>query len=437
MSLSDKKFKKWLTMDTASFLYSAMQREEYSMIFRFSAMMEEEVKNDCLQSAIYKMKKRFPQFFFRIRKGVFWYYFEENKSPGPFVKEDVSDPCMPVRFNEDGGWLIRFFSYKKRISIEVFHAVADGLGALTFFKTLLAQYLRECGYAIPNEKGVFDINEEPNPDEWEDAYSRYIGKYSRGLKLKKRVYNNIGTAEPFYTFNVTMGFIRPSQMKEAAAKYGCTVSEYLASVLIYILIQKQKSEGFYRQKPISVSVPINLRAFFQTKTLRNFIQTVQVIVDPGLGEYSFNDITKIVSAQMKLNSSQQMLRAHFTKNVKLQSNLFLKLIPIFIKDIVLKSRYARDGVKSFSVLLTNVGVFKVPQEMQRHIRHMEAIQGQTTIPRPQVAIISYADTMEITFSGTQKENDLEREFFRFLIKDGIAVKIESNRKAAIGKGEEN
>ncbi|NMD44948.1 MAG: hypothetical protein GYA88_05960 [Clostridiales bacterium] len=68
---------------------------------------------------------------------------------------------------------------------------------------------------------------------------------------------------------------------------------------------------------------------------------------------------------------------------------------------------------------------------------MEAIQGQTTIPRPQVAIISYADTMEITFSGTQKENDLEREFFRFLIKDGIAVKIESNRKAAIGKGEEN
>lgn len=134
MSLSDKKFKKWLTMDTASFLYSAMQREEYSMIFRFSAMMEEEVKNDCLQSAIYKMKKRFPQFFFRIRKGVFWYYFEENKSPGPFVKEDVSDPCMPVRFNEDGGWLIRFFSYKKRISIEVFHAVADGLGALTFSK---------------------------------------------------------------------------------------------------------------------------------------------------------------------------------------------------------------------------------------------------------------------------------------------------------------
>lgn len=428
MDSLSKKNKKWLAMDTASFLYSAMQREEYSMIFRFSAMMEEDVSVDCLQRAIYKIKSRFPQFFFRIRKGVFWYYFEENKSEGPFVKEDVSDPCMPLRFNEDGGWLVRFFSYKKRISIEVFHAVADGMGALVFFKTLLAQYLRECGYDIPNENDVLDLNEEPRPEEWEDAYARYAGKYSRGLKLKKRVYSNIGTSEPFYTFNVTMGFLKIGQLKEVAAKYGCTISEYIALVLIYILIEKQKSEGYYNEKPISVCVPINLRAFFQTKTLRNFMQTVQLLVDPRLGRYSLNDITKIVSAQMKLNYSQQTLRAHFTKNVKLQNNIFLKLFPIFIKDVILKSRYNKDGVLPFSVLFTNVGIFKVPKEMQRHIKHMEAIQGQTTIPRPQVALISFKDTMEITFSGTQKESDLEREFFRFLVRDGISVKIESNRK---------
>lgn len=424
-------------MDTASFLYSAMQREEYSMIFRFSAMMEEEIRTDCLQRAIHKMKMRFPQFFFRIRKGVFWYYFEENKAEGPFVKEDVSYPCMPIRFNDDGGWLVKFITYKKRISIEVFHAVADGMGALTFFKTLLAQYLRECGYVIPNERGILDINDKPNPDEWEDAYSRYAGKYSRGLKLEKRVYNNIGTPEPFYTFNVTMGFIKFAQLKKVASKYGCTVSEYIASVLIYILIEKQKSEGFYNEKPISVCVPVNLRAYFQTKTLRNFMQVVQVLVDPKLGRYSINEIAKIVSAQMKLNCSQQALRAHFTKNVKLQNNILLKLFPIFIKEPILKSRYNKDGVLPYSVLFSNVGIFKVPQEMQRHIRHMEVIQGQTTIPRPQIAVISYADTMEITFSGTQKENDLEREFFRFLIRDGISVKIESNRKIAIGEGDEN
>ena len=39
----------------------------------------------------------------------------------------------------------------------------------------------------------------------------------------------------------------------------------------------------------------------------------------------------------------------------------------------------------------------------------------------------YTDTMEITFAGTQAETDTEREFFRFLVREGIPVRVESNR----------
>ena len=35
--------------------------------------------------------------------------------------------------------------------------------------------------------------------------------------------------------------------------------------------------------------------------------------------------------------------------------------------------------------------------------------------------------MEITVAGTQAETDTERDFFRFLILEGIPVRIESNR----------
>ena len=41
-----------------------------------------------------------------IRRGAFWYYLEPNTAPGPYLKEDVSDPCQPVRFKEDNGWLL-------------------------------------------------------------------------------------------------------------------------------------------------------------------------------------------------------------------------------------------------------------------------------------------------------------------------------------------
>ena len=91
----------WYKLDNAGVLYSALQREEYSAIYRFSALMAEPVKPKALQTAINRVMPRFPSFAVRIRRGLFWYYLEPNTAPGPFLKEDVSDPCQPVRFRED------------------------------------------------------------------------------------------------------------------------------------------------------------------------------------------------------------------------------------------------------------------------------------------------------------------------------------------------
>ena len=126
---------KWYKLDSAGTLYSALQKEEYSAIYRFSALMEKDVDPAALQRAIDRCMPRFPTFAVRIRKGAFWYYLEHNSAPGPFLKEDVSDPCQPVRFKEDNGWLVRFYYYRNRISIEVFHALSDGGGAIVFFRT--------------------------------------------------------------------------------------------------------------------------------------------------------------------------------------------------------------------------------------------------------------------------------------------------------------
>ena len=42
--------------------------------------------------------------------------------------------------------------------------------------------------------------------------------------------------------------------------------------------------------------------------------------------------------------------------------------------------------------------------------------------------MSYQNTMSIAFAGTLQETDTEREFFRFLVKEGLPVKVESNRQ---------
>ena len=256
----------WYRMDNASFMYSSIQREEFSAIYRFSAVMTEDVDPALLQAAVDRTLPRFPGFAMKICRGFFWYYFEPNTAPGPFVREDVADPCRPVRFNEDNGWLIRFYYYRRRISLEVFHALADGAGALTFFRNLLAEYLRQRGVDVPPGEGIADLDEPPPAAEREDAYLRYAGPASRALPRIPRAYQNRGTPEPFYTFHVTMGFLSVSALREKARSYGASITEYLAAVLLKLLVEKQRRERPIREKPVALAVPVNLRAYFPSAT---------------------------------------------------------------------------------------------------------------------------------------------------------------------------
>ena len=420
--------REWYPLDNAGVLYSALQKEKYSAIYRFSAVMERPADRAALQRAIDRTMPRFPTFAVRMRRGAFWYYLEPNDAPGPFVREDIANPCQPVRFQEDNGWLVRFFAYERRISVEVFHAVSDGGGAMTFFKTLLAEYLRQQGVAVPNRCGVLDVNEPPQAEEKEDAYARYATVRPRREKTGRRAYQNRGTAEPFYTLNVTMGFCSVRRVKERAKARGVSVTEYLSAILLKTLLEKQHRERPYRERPAALAVPINLRAWFPSRTLRNFILTVRPSIDPGLGQYTFEEIVAQVHHFLRLHINRQQMQAELTSNVRFTQNRLLKLVPVVIKNPVMSYFYKKDGVRPYSCTYTNPGPFVVPPEMEPHIRRMEVILGQATLPRPQCASISYGDVLEITFAGTQKESDLEREFFRFLVRDGVPVKVESNRQ---------
>lgn len=417
----------WYRLDNAGVLYSALQKETYSAIYRFSAVMDQPVDRQALQRAVDQTMPRFPTFRVRIKKGAFWYYFEPNDAPGPFVKEDISNPCQPVRFREDNGWLVRFYYYEHRISVEVFHAVSDGGGALVFFKTLLAVYLRELGHKIGNTHGILDIGGPPRREELEDAYGKYAQGKGRRWKEREKAYQNTGTPEPFYTLNVTMGFCSVSQLKQKAKGYGVSITEYLAAVLIQVILEKQHRERPRKEWPVALAIPINLRAWFPSETLRNFILTVRPVIDPSLGEYTFEEVLSQVHHTLRLKINRQRMRAELTGNVRFTKNRLLQIVPIVLKNPVMALGYRIAGVRPYSGTYTNPGAFSVPPEMEPHIRRMEVILGQATNPRVHCASISYGDLMEITFAGTQRESDTERDFFRFLVREGIHVKVESNR----------
>lgn len=418
----------WYKLDLSANVYPTLQRKNFSSVYRISITLKEPIQPEVLQKAADMTLPRFPTFKVSLRRGLFWRYLEPNNRPGPFVQPDIENPCMPMRFRSNNRYLIRIYYYEKRISLEAFHSLSDGNGALYLLRTITAVYLRLLGHDIPNGMGVLDINEEPDPAELEDAYMRYASSKIHPPRSQSRAYRVRGTVEPYHTLNIICGVLPVDQLLTVARSYKVSVTEYLNAVLLYALMQKQKADNVFREKPLKLAMPVNLRRFFPSETLRNFITMVYPSIDPRMGDYAFEEVLMQVHHYMRYYINNKFLNADITTNAATQSNPFIRVVPLFIKDLVVRAFYVRVQDCQSSAGLTNLGVVKLSPELEQHVERFDVLMGQPFSARTNCAIISYQNTLTINFASSIVETDVERYFFRKLVQDGIHVKIESNRK---------
>ncbi len=420
----------WYKLDLSAIVYPTLQRRDFSSVYRLSVLLKEPVKPDILQTAVDKTLPRFPTYKSAIRKGLFWRYLEPNNRPGPFVQRDINNPCMPMPFKANNRYLLRIYYYDCRISLEAHHSLGDGTGGMYLLQTITAQYLRELGASIKCGGFVLDIHEEPDPGELEDAYMRYSNADVRPPRPSEKTYRVRGTKEPFYTLNIINGILSSTEVKNVAKQYHVTITEYLNAVLLYALLEKQESEKPLKRLPVRIAMPVNLRRFFPSKTLRNFITMIYPSVDPRLGEYSFEEIVLHVHNYMQYYINEKFLRGDITTNAATQRHPLIRIVPLFLKDFVVRLFYTRVQDKNSSAGLTNMGALKVPEDMVPYLERFDICMGQPFSRRTNCAIISFQDTLTIGFASSIKEADVERYFFRRLIRDGIHVTIESTRETS-------
>ncbi len=418
----------WYKLDLSAIVYPTLQRRDFSSVYRLSVVLKEEIRPDVLQKALDLTLPRFPTYKAAIRKGLFWRYLEPNNRPGPFVQEDVKNPCQPMHFKANHRYLVRVYYFRNRIALEAHHSLGDGTGGMCVLQTMTAVYLRLLGHEeIENGGYVLDINGVPDEEELEDAYMRYANAKVCPPRIQEKAYRVRGTAEPFYTLNIIDGIMSVSEVAAVAKRYHATITEYLNAVLLYALLTKQQEEPHLRLRPVKIAMPVNLRRFFPTITLRNFITMIYPGVDPRLGEYTFEEIVVQVHNYMRYYINEKLLRGDITTNAATQRNPLIRVVPLFLKDLVVRTFYTRVQDRNSSAGLTNMGALQVPEGMKPYIERFDIYMGQPFSRRTNCAIISFEDILTVNFASSIIEADVERYFFRRLVKDGIHVKIESNR----------
>ena len=418
--------RRYMRLDNAAKIYPAARRRNWMALFRVSAELSEPVDVEILKKAQARTLARFPGFAQRLRPGLFWYYLE-HLDGAPDIVEDAANPCVRLDPKKNRGFMFRVRYYRCRIALEVYHVLADGTGGMCFLKTLVAEYLTlKYGVTIPRDDEILDCDDEPRPDETEDAYLKYAGSVARSRSEADAYY--IRGTDTGDLVNIITGMLPVQDVLTRARGLNVTLTEYLTAALIVSINDMQLREGHLprRRRPVKINIPINLRRFYPTHTMRNFAIYVNPGIDARLGEYSFEDILKAVHHHMGAELDEKLLNARIAANVNAEKNRILRAAPLFIKNFAMRLTFNRVGDRKTSSSISNLGVVRVPPEMERYVERFDFILGPLSRNRVVCAALSYKDTLYLNFTRTIEETDVERGFFRFLVRDGLHVKIESN-----------
>ena len=419
---------RWLRLDNAAKIYPAARTTRWSNMYRLSVTLTETVDVDILQSALDVTVRRFPSIAARLRRGLFWYYIQEL-AEGPSIREEYRYPLTRISKNELRQCAFRVIVYQKRIAVEIFHSLTDGNGAMVFLKSLIAEYLQQkYRITIPAEHGVLDRMETPSKEEWEDSFLKYAGRISSGRK-ENTAWRISGTPELSGFQHLTCFQVPVNEVREKAHEHHVTVTALLCAVLMQAIqnMQKEKVPNINKRKPIRVLIPVNLRRLFPSKTLRNFALYTTPEILPRLGEYDFEEICQVVKHRMGMDINPKQMSMKIATNVSSERLLIVRLLPLFIKNAVMKAVFRSVGEKKSCLSMSNLGNIVFPDIMTPYIERMDFILGvQATAPY-NCGVLSFGDTMYINFIRNTKEPELEYHFYKVLQHMGISVQVESNR----------
>lgn len=404
------KTKRWYKLDNAAKIFPPTTDLYDTKTFRFSVALKEDIDKKYLHQALIETLRDFPIFQSTLKKGIFWYYLEESEIK-PTVSKEERIPCDYMY-----GLLYRVTYFKKRINLEVSHALTDATGTLAFLKSLTANYLKQ-KYNIKNIP-IMDTAStvEKSADSFEKYYKR--AKIHK-KKIERKSYKVEGQDYPENRIKIIEGLMSTKKVLALAKKYNTTMTIYLTSLLIDS-IGKQMSLR-EKKRPVYITVPVNLRKYFPSNTIRNFFNTISISYK-FKDDYDFSDIVKSVDKQFKENLTKESLNNKMSDMVILENIFILRLIPRVLKDFVLKLSFEISR-KMHTMTLSNIGVVDMPDVFDEYIDYFDVFASTDGI---QACLCSYKDKLMISFTSHFINSEIEKNFFRALSSEDIEISINTN-----------
>lgn len=422
--------KRWYKLDNAGKLYPSIASTRRSTVFRLSVKLAQNVDETILQQALDQVINRFPYYKVNLRRGLFWYYFEEV-SHSPKVMAETYYPCMFLNFRQKGVFPFRVLYHKQYIHFEISHSIADGSAAMIFLKTLIIQYFKlHSDISCKTLEGSIALDSEIQPSEYEDAFHKH---YVKGMPSP--VTHGKAIRFPFELmakgrYNFITGIVPTQEIRDISKSMDCTVT-HLVGALVFMAIQDyMESLSPQGRKTmmgrIVLNIPVDLRRIYPSNTMRNFFVSFTPEIDTRLGTYELEEVIDYLKNYMKQHYREKYIKQFIGRNVRKERVLFIRLVPLWIKNLIMPFIYYWFGERGYTSSLSNLGLVKLPEEIRDQVEAIEFFPAPSEANKVKLCSCGYKDKLYLSFGSTTENRSIEKYFFRRLRRLGIPVRIESN-----------
>lgn len=416
-----KKSEKWFKLDNAGKLYPSIASSRVSTTFRMTCVLKETVDAPILQEALNHACRNYPVFNVRLRRGLFWYYFE-NVKEAPKITNEKYFPCNTLRLRDSHSAPFSLLYYKNRIHLEMSHAIADGAGALVFFKQILKHYYDLKSGSQVKSKNL--IKEGQDEDAFKKFFNPNIPNPRKTVKAYHFPFKLIEKGE----YRVTTGLFSYSDLKKVAAEKMTSPTKYLL-MLFFETVQEYIEVNNVAAKdisPIIINMPVDLRGYFDSITVRNFFISLTPQIDPRLGHYTREEILNEIDHYFASHLTDKHLKQYIRRNFRNELFWHIRVIPLFIKNAIIPLVYNYYGESSYTTSLSNLGSVKITDAYGDMIDHFELLPPPSEGNIIKATMISFNEVSALSFGSLTENREIEKIFFRKLKKDGIETKIITN-----------
>jgi len=404
----------WYKIDNVAKVFLATVGKRDTRSFRLSCTLKEKINPELLQQAVLSAIQDRPQVQVRIRRGVFWHYMEDTDLlPKVTEENDRICPLLYVPAKTMLHYQVTYFG--KRINVEMFHALTDGTGAMEFLNIIVLDYLK---LKYPGKFTDVTIHSGASAGDLEqDSYRQFFGsKNLPGGSQQVKAYRLTGLKLPYKQLQFFEIHMPTAQVLPKAKSLKVSLTSYFGA--LWMLAIRDEIPPRKRDVPITISLPVNLRNYYPSKTARNFFNSVNVthVFDKDI---TVEELAAEFDTALKSQLTEENIKKQMDKFETMEYVAPVRVVPLFIKQLVVR-HFTKRSNKKVSMVFSNMGIQKPPVQVGEYIENYSGFCSTNTLFS---TMFGYKDNLTLGVSFAFMNTGVVKNFVRMLAGDGVDIKV--------------